>query len=350
MVANLRVVHYVNQFFGGIGAEEQASVTPLVKNGFVNLGKVIQKALDDKGEVVATIICGDNYFAERTKETVDEILHLLVPFRPDVVIAGPAFNGGRYGFACGEVCKTVQDRLGIPAVTGMFEENPGVDLYRKDVYIIRTDASAKDAGEAASRMTRLALKLAHKEKIGKASEEGYFPRGFVRNEFSEKTAAHRAVSMLMEKIKGEPVEPELELPKFNKVKPAVPIRNVALAKIALVTDGGLVRKGNPDRMESHRATKFIAHDIRGIESLSSNDFEANHIGYDKRFVNEDPNRLVPLDVLRDLEKERIIGKVHEKVFATAGVSTTLENAMNIGRGIAEQLRSEGVDGVILTST
>lgn len=350
MVPSLRVVHYLNQFFGGIGGEEKANVAPQVKEGFINLGRAIQEALKERGKVVATVICGDNYFAERTKEAVDEVLRMITVHQPDVVIAGPAFNGGRYGFACGEVCKAVQERLSIPAVTGMYEENPGVDLYKKGVYIIKTPSSAIGTGEVASRMARLALKLAGKERIGRPSEEGYFPRGFVRNEISDKNAADRAVSMLLAKIKGAPFEPELELPKFDRVKPAPAIRDLTLAKIALVTDGGLVPKGNPDKMESHRSTRFGMYRIRGIHSLSSQEFEINHIGYDKGFVNQDPNRLVPLDVMRDLEKEGVIGKLHEKIYATAGVATTLDHATKIGQGIAQQLREEGVDGVILTST
>lgn len=346
----LRIVHYLNQFFGGLGGEEKASLRPQIKDGPVNLGRALQGSLKEQGIVAATVICGDNYFAEKTKDAVDEILRMIVTHDPDAVIAGPAFNAGRYGFACGEICRAVQERLGIPAVTAMYVENPGVDLYRKQVYIVKTSASAQGGAEAISKMTNLVLKLARHEKIGKPSEEGYFSQGCVRNEFSDKTAARRAVSMLLAKIRGEAFEPELELPKFTKVKPAAPIKDMARAKIALVTDGGLVAKGNPDKMESHRSTRFATCPIGGMDSLSSRDFEVNHIGYDKIFVNEDPNRLVPLDVVRDLEREAVIGKIHEKVHATAGVSTTLGDAANIGRGIAHELKAAGVDGVILTST
>lgn len=350
MSASLRVVHYLNQFFGGIGGEEKASEAPQVKDGLVGLGKALQDVLKERGEVVATVICGDNYFAERTKEAVDEVLWMLTPYQPDMVIAGPAFNDGRYGIACGEICTAVQNKLGIPAVTGMYEENPGVDLYKRDVYIVKTSGSARGAAEVVSRMVSIALRLVAKEKIGKPSEEGYFPRGFVTNEISDQNAAERAVSMVLAKIKGEPFEPELELPKFDRVKPATAIKNLALAKIALVTDGGLVPKGNPDKMESHRSTRFATYSIKGIDSLSSKDYEANHIGYDKAFVDQDPNRLVPLDIIRVLEKEGMIGKLHDKVYTTAGVATTLDNSTNIGLGIAEQLKAEGVNGVILTST
>ncbi len=53
------------------------------------------------------------------------------PLLPDAVIAGPAFNAGRYGTACGAVCEAVGKNPEIPTVTGMYPENPGVDMYRK---------------------------------------------------------------------------------------------------------------------------------------------------------------------------------------------------------------------------
>ena len=350
MSQRLRVTHYLNQFFGGLGGEDKAFEGPKLKEGLIGPGRAVQQALGNRGEVVATIICGDNYFAERTKEASEEVIRLLTPCKPDVLIAGPAFNAGRYGIACGEVCKAVQDKLGIPAVTGMYDENRGVDLYKKDVYIVKTADSARDTAEVASRMITLALKLVAREKIDRPSIQGYFPRGFITNEISDQNAAQRAISMLLAKIKGQPFEPELELPKFDKVRPAPVIRDIPSAKIALVTDGGLVPKGNPDNMASHRSTRFAAYNVKGLNSLNPEDFEANHIGYDTVFVNQNPNRLVPLDVMRDLEREGVIGNLHDKVYSTAGVSTTLDNAANIGLGIAEELRDEGMDGVILTST
>lgn len=346
----LRVVHYLNQFFGGIGGEEKASEGPQVKEGMVGLGRALQSALKERGEIVATVICGDNYFAERSEQATQEVLKLIIPYRPDIVIAGPAFNAGRYGIACGEVCKAVQIKLGIAVVTGMYEENPGVDLYKRDVYIVKTADSARDTATVIPRMVNLALKLVTKEKIGRPAEEGYLPRGIIKNEPIDKSAAERAVSMVLAKIKGQPFEPELELPKFDKVKPAPAIKDLTSAKLALVTDGGLVRKGNPDKMESHKATRFGSYNIKGLDFLDPQDFEANHIGYDTVFVNQNPNRLVPLDVMRDMERERVIDRLHEVIYATAGVGTSLDNARNIGQGIAKHLKAGGVDGVILTST
>jgi glycine reductase len=74
------------------------------------------------------------------------------------------------------------------------------------------------------------------------------------------------------------------------------------------------------------------------------------MGYDNTTVNQDPNRLVPLDVARQLEREGIIGKIHDKFCTTAGVATPLDKCRAIGRGIAERLLEEGVSAAILTST
>lgn len=346
----LRVVHYLNQFFGGLGGEEKADAAPQASDGPVGPGRAVNNALGDRGKVVGTVICGDNYYAERTEEAVNEIVAMITPYEPDIVIAGPAFNAGRYGLACGEVCKTVQEKLGIPAVTAMYEENPGTDLFQEDVYIVKSGESVRGMNDAISKMLSIGLRLAAKEPIGRPADEGYFPRGIIRNEFTDRNAAERAVEMLLAKIKGEPFEPELELPKFDRVKPAVLQKDLASATVALATDGGLVPRGNPDKMESSRSTRFAVYSIKGLDALSPEDFEANHMGYDTDLVNQDPNRLVPLDVARELEKEGLIGKVHDKVYTMAGVATSLKNAVNIARGIAEGMRADGVEGVILTST
>ncbi len=346
----LKVVHYLNQFFGGIGGEDKAYTKPQVKSGPIGPGRAVQEALGDRGEVVATVICGDNYFAERVEEAAEEVFQLLSPYQPDAVIAGPAFDAGRYGIACGAVCRAAQNQLGIPAVTGMYKENPGVDLFRREVYIVETEDTARGMAGAVAKMVNIACKIAANQKIGKPSVEGYFPRGFIANETTERTASERVISMLLAKIQGQPFESEVTLPKYDRVKPAPGIKDIHSAKMALVTDGGLVLRGNPDRIESRKATRFGAYSIKEAGVLNPEDYEISHIGYDATFVIQDPHRLVPVDVMRDLEKEGVIGKLHEKFFTTSGGASIVENAQKMGRAMAEQLKAEGVSGVILTST
>ena len=346
----IRIVHYINQFFGGIGGEDKADLPPRVTEGAVGPGRAIQAALGKEGQMVTTVICGDNYFAEKVEIASEEVVRMIRPYRPDAVIAGPAFNAGRYGIACGAVCATVQDRLGIPAVTGMYQENPSVDMYRSAVYIIQTVDSARGMGEAVGKIVALVRKLAAKERIGKPSEEGYFPRGLLVNEVSERTGAERALDMLLLKLQGKPYVSEVSRPMYDRVKPAPAIREIGRARIALVTDGGLVPRGNPDKLEIRTATRFGRYDIKDMETLHPEDYEVSHEGYDSIFVRQDPNRLVPVDVLRDLEREGIIGKLHEKFYSTTGVANIVEVMRKLGQRIAEELKADGVSGVILTST
>ena len=350
MSNKLRVVHYLNQFFGGIGGEEKASVGPQVVAGAVGPGKAIQRALGDDGEVVATVICGDNYFGERNEQAADEIIQLISPYKPDVFIAGPAFDAGRYGVACGALCKAVKDRLNIPSVTGMFEENPGVEMYHKDVWIVTTGDSVRSMNEAVARMVGIATRLARGQTMGKPFEDGYFPRGNVVNEYAEGTGAQRVVGMLLKKLRGEPFETEVVQPRHLPVVPASPIRDIDSAIIALVTDGGLVPRGNPDKIEASNATKFGEYGFSGVQALGTADYDVNHGGYDTTLVKQDPNRLVPVDAMREMEKAGTIGGLLERFFATAGVSTRAEMARKFGQAIAAELKAGGVSGVILTST
>ena len=61
----IRVVHYLNQFFAGLGAEAHAGTGPGKKTGAVGPGIALQRALGERAQVAATVYCGDNYANER---------------------------------------------------------------------------------------------------------------------------------------------------------------------------------------------------------------------------------------------------------------------------------------------
>ena len=350
MAENIRVAHYLNQFFAQVGGEDQADTGPGFKEGAVGPGRALEQILAERGEVVATLFCGDNYFAEHPAKATEELLLRLSDFKPDLLIAGPAFDSGRYGVACGAICQSAQEQLRISAVAGMDKENAGTALYRKHVHIIDSGDSVVRMVRALQRMLALGLKLAHGTRLGRPDEEGYFSRGTKRNAFATKAPAERAVDMLLAKIRGEPFTSEIATPKFHHIKPAAPLRDLSSAVIALVTDGGLVIEGNPERMEPGRPTRFTTISVEGVNRLDSKQFDVVHSGYDTAFANQDPHRVVPLDVMRELEQQGIIGKLHGAIHATGGAHAAVENATRIGQSIAERLKSAGVDGVILTST
>jgi len=345
----LRVVCYVNQFFGQIGGEDKAGTGPQSLEGPVGAARAIHQALGDAGLVVATLACGDNYVAERSEAAIGELVDLAAGHAPDLLIAGPAFLAGRYGVACGALCAAAA-RLGVPAVTGMHRENPGVELYRRRVYIVETGADAARMLDDARRLVALGLKLARREAIAAPGVDGYFPRGLTRNTLAPATAARRATAMLLDKLAGHAVSSEVPLPDFPTIAAPAPVRDLGHATIALVTDGGLVLKGNPDEIEPLAATRFGAYSIEGQRGLDPGRYDNVHRGYDTTFVKQDPHRLVPVDVARDMEGQGRIGKLHETVYSTTGVATTLAHSERMGREIAAKLRAARVDAVILTST
>jgi glycine reductase len=134
------------------------------------------------------------------------------------------------------------------------------------------------------------------------------------------------------------------------VSPAPPIADLSRARIAMVTTGGLVRKGNPDKQVSANPVRYHRHDVAELESLSPKDWEAYHAGYFNHIVNSNPNYILPLSFLRDLERQGRIGKVHEHIYALPGVSTPVAVSAGHGRSIAADLKAGGVDGALLVAT
>ena len=283
-------------------------------------------------------------------EAREKLLLLIRSKNPDVLIAGPAFNAGRYGIACGEVCKSAREKLGIPCVTGMFKENPGVELYRKLTYIVETPRSVRGMNDSLPRIVEFALKILKGELIGTPSEEGYFPRGMRKHVFSEKWAAERVIDMLTAKLSGNPYITEVSNPIGIAAEPAPPIGDISSAKIALVTEGGLVPKGNPDRIESSRCTKFGRYHVWSKDSFPAEEFECIHRGFDVSFISEDPNRLLPIDALIEMEEEGQIAKPSPFFYSTCGTATFIDNAERIGQEIAKSLKTDDIHGVIVAAT
>ena len=103
-------------------------------------------------------------------------------------------------------------------------------------------------------------------------------------------------------------------------------------------------------IEGRAATRWGSYSIKGKDNLDGDDYEISHGGYDPRHVQEDPDRLVPLDALREMEKEGAIGELHNEFISTSGLANPLSNTRRMGKEMVEKVKTEGVDAVILTST
>ena len=346
----MRIVHYLNQFFGGIGGEEQAGSPLRVLENAVGPGRLLEQTLADGATVVKTLVCGDNHAVEHQEKLTAAVLEHVRGAQADLFVAGPCFDAGRYGMAAGALCSAVQTELGIPALTAMHEENPGVDLYRESLYIVDSGRNATHMKQVVQRMAGLARKLTAGEAIGLPAEEGYLTRGLIRDQFVDRSSAERLVDMVLAKVQDRPFDTEMPVTSFQPVDKPRGVADLSKATVMLITDGGLVPKGNPDAIEGVAATRWGAYDIAGTDDLAGEDYEISHGGYDPRFVQADPDRLVPLDALRQLEKEGTVGRIHGEFLSTSGLSNPLSNTRRLGREMAEKVKREGVDAVILTST
>ncbi len=349
-VEDIRVLHYLNPFFAGIGGEESNDRGPQVEIGSRGPGRLVDNLLGNSGKVVATLICGDNFFMDHENEVNEVLSQAAKKYGVNLMIAGPAFNAGRYGLACGSICQFANERLGLPSVTAMSLENPGTEFRRKKVYILPTGGSVKSMGEVLPRLVQLGVKLAQGKPPASAAVEGYLPRCMRFNERVDQTAARRAVDMVLLKVRGEPYQTEIRLEEQEKVTPPPPIGALDEAMVAVVTEMGFIPHGNPDRIASARTRVWGRYSIAKMMSLSSDQFMYIHGGYNTREVDRDPNRGVPLDALREMEREGRIKKLMDEVFSTCGNGGELAEMKRIGQEMARELKQRGVTAVIIPST
>lgn len=309
-----------------------------------------QQALGDNVEVTHTIICGDNYMGSNPDKAIQEILDSLEGIPMDIFFAGPAFLAGRYGVACGNICKKISEVYRIPVLTSMNEENPGVLMFKKEMYIFKGGKSAIAMRKDVKAMCKYALKLLKGEELLSAEEEGYFGRGIRRMVLTDRSAADRCVDMLLKALKGETVKTEVPIQVMEKPKPAHALTNLTDAKIAMVTTGGLVPIDNPDHIQSSSATVWGKYDISQMNELKADEFMTIHGGIDTTFGNENPNIIVPLDAMRELEKDGKFHELYPYFYATTGTGTSEASAVKMADEIIEDLQKEHVDGVIFVST
>ena len=113
-----------------------------------------------------------------TEEAIDTILSELENIDFDIFFAGPAFQAGRYGVACGEVCRAVKKINSIyPFITSMHMKIQVVENFKKEMYIFRGGHSAAKMKSDIKAMAKFGNKLLKGEENLGANKEGYYPRG-----------------------------------------------------------------------------------------------------------------------------------------------------------------------------
>lgn len=341
----MRVVHYINQFFAGVGGEDAASAPAERRDGAVGPGRRLDALLGDEHTVVATVFCGDDRAAS-DPASLAEILQLIRSADAEMVLAGPAFSSGRYGVACARVAAAAQ-AAGLIALASMAADNPGV-AEAGAAPIVESGETARQMGPSLERFAAAARSLAAGEPA--AGIDGVLASTRRVNRLDARTAAERAVDLALARFDGDKMATEIPQPDFGHVHPAPPIDDPREALIALVSEGAVVPMGNPDRLESARAHKWLRYPLEGMDRLAAGEYQSVHGGFSTVAANADPNRILPLDAARELERDGRIGKIYGEYLVTAGNGTSVADAQRFGVEWASELRRAGVRAAILTST
>jgi betaine reductase len=339
----LRAAHYLNQFFAGVGGEESAALSPVRREGPVGPGRRLQALLGDAATIVTTVFCGDDRAAS-SAGTAAEVLALAGDV--DLVIAGPAFTSGRYGVACARVAAAAAN-AGRQGLAAMHPDNPGIGEVGP-VPVVQMTETARGMEESLRRLASVVRALASGTPL--TSVEHVLVRTARINLLAERCAAERAIDILMARLQGDRAATEIVLRGFGRVTPAPPVPDPAAAVVALGTEGALVPGGNPDRLESARARRWLRYPIAGRATLVPGEFVSVHGGFSTVLANADPHRILPLDAARRMEAEGRIGRLHDHYLVTAGNATHVRTAEGFGVEWAAELRRAGVAAAILTAT
>lgn len=337
-----RIVHYINQFFAGVGGEDSAGAGPVLIEGPAGPGRRLAELLSPDHEIVATIWCGDDI----ASGVVAAIIELARAVQPDLVVAGPAFTSGRYGLACARVAAAAQE-AGMGGLASMHEDNPGLEEAGTAPVVASGDV-ARRMGVSLDRLAGAVRRLLAGDTVG--ADDGRIGKLARRTVMADASAAERAVDLALLRLAGNTVATEIPLPRFDQVTPAPPVTDLSSAMVALVTEGGLVPDDNPDGLESARATKWLRYPLAGLDALAPGAYRSIHGGFSTAWANEDPHRILPLDVGRELEAAGAVGSLFGEYFVTTGNGTSVANARRFGVEWAADLRHSTARAAILTAT
>ena len=353
-MAKMRVMHYMNQFFAGKGGEDKADVPVGSVEGVLGPGKRLQELLGSSAEIVVSAYCGDDYFPTHHDEVLESILRIARDNEVKVVVAGPAFNSGRHGFACAEICHAASSTLGLECVSAMYQENPGIEAYKqykdRKVFTFPTTDNVTGMEESLKKIAQFVSKLTAGAAIGPAAEEGYIPRGIRVLETVSRTGGERVIEMLLDQHYDRSFTTEVPVQSLEEIPILPPVTNLSGACVALVSETGLVPPGNPDGFKSHRNTTWKKYSIAGLDSFQEGKWEFRHAGWDVSFNTKNPNYAAPLDVARQMEREGVFAKLYPDLYSVCGNNGQISVMQRIGREMAEDMKAEKVDIALVVAT
>ncbi len=133
----------------------------------------------------------------------------------------------------------------------------------------------------------------------------------------------------------------LRLPEFNHT-PWTPAKPVSESRIALISTAGIERRGD-------KPYPFFSGEFRLIPTdVDHGELVMSHLSpnFDRTGFQQDINVAIPLDRMKELEAEGVIGSVANFHYAFMGGSAPQDMEPNIPE-LAKLLRGDEVDTVLM---
>lgn len=122
---------------------------------------------------------------------------------------------------------------------------------------------------------------------------------------------------------------------------------LASARVALVTSAGLHTRGDEPFVREDPGFRVISSEISAQDIVQSH----TSIGFDRTAMQRDINVVFPIDRLRELEADGVIGERAPRFLSFMGAQHDPEPALaSSAAGAAEELLRDRVDVVLLTPT
>ena len=135
---------------------------------------------------------------------------------------------------------------------------------------------------------------------------------------------------------------KLPLPEFDDTAlVAGPL--LAERRVAIVTSAGLARRGEDTFAPGDADYRVLPGDVEGTDLLMSH----ISVNYDRAGFVEDTNVVFPIDRLRELAAEGVIGSVADHHYSFMGATDPAKMAAPADQ-VAGHLAADRVDAVLLT--
>ena len=138
-----------------------------------------------------------------------------------------------------------------------------------------------------------------------------------------------------------PVQENADAPFTRLAKP------LAACRVAIVTTAGLHRRGDTPFGPGDQSYRLIPADTPSADIIQSH----TSIGFDRTPLMRDVNISYPIDRLRELVAQGVLGGLAPNGYSFMGAQRELKRiASETGPEVAARLRADGADVAVLTPT